>query len=592
MKKLYVTIKILGFLIVGSIVASCNDSFMDRYPMAEVSPENSFKTARDLELYTNGFYENLPEIKSIIEKDLVTDNVLYTNIPVEQRSNDRVVPSDVGSGGWSWGTLRTINLFFDHYKQCTDLVARDKYEGIARFFRAWFYFDKVKRFGDVPWYETVIQTSDVDLLYKSRDSREFVVDKIVADLELAIEKLDSKRASDQINCWTALSLLSRVCLYEGTYRKYHTELNLQGADVLLEKAYKAAERVMNESGYKVYSTGNEDTDYRDLFAANDLHEEEVILGRRYSLILNKMHNINYYLTSRTQKDIGLTKEFVDSYLLQSNGKPFTSKTGYATMNFYEEMQNRDKRLAQTIRSVGYRRIGGDAILLPDFAAAITGYQVSKFVSDVSQDGDGASYQDIAIIRYAEVLLNYAEAKAELGLLTQDDIDKSMKLIRNRVGMPNLNMSDANQSPDVIMAATYPNVTGANKGVLLEIRRERCIELALEGFRWDDLVRWKAGKLLEPHFTGMYFPSLGEFDLDNDGKKDLLLYEEGKEPQSSVSQKVKIGGVIQLTEGDKGYLIGFKDSKKKFDEERDYLYPIPMGDLLLNENLIQNPRWQK
>lgn len=592
MKKLYVTIKILGFLIVGSIVASCNDSFMDRYPMAEVSPENSFKTARDLELYTNGFYENLPEIKSIIEKDLVTDNVLYTNIPVEQRSNDRVVPSDVGSGGWSWGTLRTINLFFDHYKQCTDLVARDKYEGIARFFRAWFYFDKVKRFGDVPWYETVIQTSDVDLLYKSRDSREFVVDKIVADLELAIEKLDSKRASDQINCWTALSLLSRVCLYEGTYRKYHTELNLQGADVLLEKAYKAAERVMNESGYKVYSTGNEDTDYRDLFAANDLHEEEVILGRRYSLILNKMHNINYYLTSRTQKDIGLTKEFVDSYLLQSNGKPFTSKTGYATMNFYEEMQNRDKRLAQTIRSVGYRRIGGDAILLPDFAAAITGYQVSKFVSDVSQDGDGASYQDIAIIRYAEVLLNYAEAKAELGLLTQDDIDKSIKLIRNRVGMPNLNMSDANQSPDVIMAATYPNVTGANKGVLLEIRRERRIELALEGFRWDDLVRWKAGKLLEPHFIGMYFPSLGEFDLDNDGKKDLLLYEEGKEPQSSVSQKVKIGGVIQLTEGDKGYLIGFKDSKKKFDEERDYLYPIPMGDLLLNENLIQNPRWQK
>lgn len=111
MKKLYVTIKILGFLIVGSIAASCNDSFMDRYPMAEVSPENSFKTARDLELYTNGFYENLPEIKSIIEKDLVTDNVLYTNIPVEQRSNDRVVPSDVGSGGWSWGTLRTINLF-------------------------------------------------------------------------------------------------------------------------------------------------------------------------------------------------------------------------------------------------------------------------------------------------------------------------------------------------------------------------------------------------------------------------------------------------------------------------------------------------
>lgn len=590
MKKLYVTMKVFGFLIVGGMATSCNDSFMDRYPIAEVSPENSFKTARDLELYTNGFYENLPAIKTIIEKDLTTDNVLYTNIPVEQRSDDRTIPSDAGSGGWSWGDLRTVNLFFDHYKQCTDLVARDKYEGIVRFFRAWFYFDKVKRFGDVPWYETVIQTGDKDLLYKPRDNREFVMDKIIEDLELAIDKLDNKRASDQVNCWTALSLLSRVCLYEGTYRKYHTELNLQGSDVLLEKAYKAAERVMNESGYKLYSTGNVDTDYRDLFASSDLREEEVILGRRYSLILNKMHNINYYFTSRTQKDIGLTKDFVDSYLLQSNGKPFTSKSNYATMGFYEEMQNRDKRLAQTIRSVGYKRIGDNAIQLPDFAATMTGYQVSKFVSDVSQDGDGASYQDIAIIRYAEVLLNYAEAKAELGLLTQDDIDKSIKLIRNRVGMPNLNMGDANQSPDAIMAAMYPTVTGTNKGVLLEIRRERRIELALEGFRWDDLVRWRAGKLLEPHFTGMYFPSLGEFDLDNDGKIDLLLYKEGNEPQSNASQKVKIGGVIQLTGGDKGYLIGFKDNKKKFDEERDYLYPIPMGDILLNDNLVQNPHW--
>lgn len=591
MKKIYATIKVFGILLVGGTVASCNDSFMDRYPIAEISPENSFKTARDLELYTNGFYENLPEIKSTIEKDLTTDNVLYTNIPVEQRSDDRTIPSDAGSGGWGWGNLRTINLFFDHYKQCTDLAARDKYEGIARFFRAWFYFDKVKRFGDVPWYETVIQTGDEDLLYKPRDSREFVMDKIIEDLELAVDKLDNKRTPDQVSCWTALSLLSRVCLYEGTYRKYHTELNLQGSDALLEKAYKAAERVMNESGYKLYSTGNVDVDYRDLFAS-DLREDEVILGRRYSLLLDKVHNINYYFTSRTQKDIGLTKDFVNSYLLETNGKPFTSKSDYATMQFYDEMQNRDKRLAQTIRSVGYKRINDNAVQLPDFAATMTGYQVSKFVSDASQDGDGASYQDIAIIRYAEVLLNYAEAKAELGLLTQGDIDKSIKLIRNRVGMPNLNMSDANQSPDAIMAAMYPNVTGDDKGVLLEIRRERRIELALEGFRWDDLVRWKAGKLLEPHFTGMYFPSLGEFDLDKDGKIDLLLYKEGDEPQSNASQKVKIGGVIQLTEGDKGYLIGFKDNKKKFDEERDYLYPIPMGDILLNENLTQNPNWRK
>lgn len=583
-----ILINFCSALLLGIELISCNDAFMDRYPIAEISPENSFKTAKDLELYTNGFYEMLPEFKDVIEGDLKTDNVLYTSIPSEQRSHERTIPSDVGSGGWNWENLRTINLFFDNYERCSDLSARDKYEGVARFFRAWFYFDKVKRFGDVPWYETVIETGDVDLLYKSKDSRVLVVNKIIEDLELAVEKLGTERASDQITRWTALAMLSRVCLYEGTFRKYHVDLNLPESNELLEKSYLAAERVMNESGYKLYSTGNSDLDYRDLFASS-LKEDEVILGRRYSLELNKMHNINYYLTSRTQKDIGLTKDFVNSYLL-TNGMPFTSKDGYQTMVFYDEMQGRDKRLAQTIRSLGYMRIGGDGVLLPDFAASMTGYQVSKFLSDSSQDGDGASYQDVAFIRYSEVLLNFAEAKAELGLLTQDDIDKSIKLIRARVGMPNLNMDNVNFTPDQIQAEMYPNVSGANLGVILEIRRERRVELALEGFRWDDLVRWKAGKLLEPHFTGMYFPSMGEFDLDGDGKVDLLLYEGDNEPSSSASQKVKLGGILQLTDGNSGYLIGFKSNVKSFDEKRDYLYPIPTGDLLLNENLVQNPYW--
>ena len=589
MKKKYSTIKLVSLFVGSILTVSCNDSFLDRYPIAEISPENSFKTADDLRLYTNGFYEQLPSIRSIIDADLKTDNVLYSSIPEEQRSHERILPSETGSGGWDWEDLREINLFFDNYQRCTDEAGRDKYEGVARFFRAWFYFDKVKRFGDVPWYETVIQTDDTDLLYKARDSREFVVSKIIQDLEIAVDKLGDERASDQVTRWTALALLSRVCLYEGTFRKYHTELGIQGSDTLLQKAYEAAGRVMDESGYTLYSTGNPDTDYRDLFAST-LKEDEVILGRRYSLTLNQMHNVNYYLTSRTQRDIGLTKDLVDSYL-QLNGMPFTSKTGYATMGFYDEMQSRDRRLAQTIRSLGYQRIGGTATLLPDFAATMTGYQLCKFLSDETQDGDGASYQDVAFIRYAEVLLNYAEAKAELGIITQDDIDRTIRLIRSRVSMPNLDMTSANQSPDAVLAALYPNVSGSNQGIILEIRRERRIELVMEGFRWDDLVRWKAGKLLEPHFIGMYFPSLGEFDLDGDGAPDLMLYT-GTAPSTTAAQSVEIGGVLQLTEGDHGNLIGFKDNTKQFDESRDYLYPLPTGDLLLNENLKQNPNWDK
>ena len=589
MKKKYSTIKLVSLFVGSILTVSCNDSFLDRYPIAEISPENSFKTADDLRLYTNGFYEQLPSIRNIIDADLKTDNVLYSSIPEEQRSHERILPSETGSGGWDWEDLREINLFFDNYQRCTDEAGRDKYEGVARFFRAWFYFDKVKRFGDVPWYETVIQTGDTDLLYKARDSREFVVSKIIQDLEIAVDKLGDERASDQVTRWTALALLSRVCLYEGTFRKYHTELGIQGSDTLLQKAYEAAGRVMDESGYTLYSTGNPDTDYRDLFAST-LKEDEVILGRRYSLTLNQMHNVNYYLTSRTQRDIGLTKDLVDSYL-QLNGMPFTSKTGYATMGFYDEMQSRDRRLAQTIRSLGYQRIGGTATLLPDFAATMTGYQLCKFLSDETQDGDGASYQDVAFIRYAEVLLNYAEAKAELGIITQDDIDRTIRLIRSRVSMPNLDMTSANQSPDAVLAALYPNVSGSSQGIILEIRRERRIELVMEGFRWDDLVRWKAGKLLEPHFIGMYFPSLGEFDLDGDGAPDLMLYT-GTAPSTTAAQSVEIGGVLQLTEGDHGNLIGFKDNTKQFDESRDYLYPLPTGDLLLNENLEQNPNWDK
>ena len=583
-------IKICFICFIVAVITACNDSFMDRFPIAEISPENSFKTAKDLELYTNSFYEDLPKINDIIRADNISDNVLYSNVPMEQRSAERDIPSEPGSSGWSWGDLRKINIFFDNYTRCEDKIAAKQYEGVARFFRAWFYFNKVKRFGDVPWYDTAIQTDDEQLLYKKRDSREFIVSKIIEDLEIAINHLGENKKPDRISKWTALAFLSRVCLYEGTYRKYHTELALSDSEQLLEKAYRTAERVINESGYKLYTTGNTNVDYRDLFAANDLNEAEVILGRRYSLALNTMHNTNYYFMSKTQQDVGLTKDLVNSYLT-NNGVAFTSLPNYNIMGFYDEMRNRDKRLSQTIRSVGYERIGSDKKLLPDFEASMTGYQISKFISLENQDGDGSSYQDVSLIRYAEVLLNYAEAKAELNILTQEDVDKTIKLIRSRVGMHNLNLSQANQTPDAILEKQYTNVSGTNKGVLLEIRRERRIELVLEGFRYDDLMRWKSGKLLEPHFLGMYFSSLGEFDLDGDGTMDILLYK-NKAPESNAKQKIRVDGVLQLTEGDRGNLVGFTNILKKFDEERDYLFPIPLGDIVLNTNLEQNPNWFK
>ncbi len=191
------------------------------------------------------------------------------------------------------------------------------------------------------------------------------------------------------------------------------------------------------------------------------------------------------------------------------------------LQFYDEVQNRDPRLAQTIRTPGYTRIGeicaaryrNSGLQLPVTSS-------SKFVSAPKWDTFSKDITDMPVFRYAEVLLNYAEAKAEKGTLTQADLDISIKPIRDRVGMPNISLEQANTKPDPYQAAQYTQITGKNLGVILEIRRERRIELVMENFfRWDDVVRWKEGQILTKQYKGMYFPGPGEYDLDRNGKVD-------------------------------------------------------------------------
>ncbi len=581
MKKIILTLLIFSFL------TSCNnDDFLERTPISELSPENSFNTAQDLELYTNSFYNDLSGFGGVIERDNLSDNILFNGVPNEQ-TGQRLVPSEAGSSGWSWGDLRKINIFFENFERCDDEDAVKEYSGVAYFFRALFYYNKIKRFGDVPWYDEVIGSTDTDLLLKPRDSRVFVVEKMIEDIDRAIENLNTDQASDRVNRWTALALKSRICLFEGTFRKYHSNLNLPGAETLLTLAAEAAERVIQESPYSLYSTGNTGIDYRDLFASESAIESEVMLTRRYSSDLDVVNSINYYFTSPTQQDVGLTKSIVDTYLM-SDGTAFTSQPNYETLEFNAETSNRDPRMEQTIRTPGYTRIGNNNEVLPDFSASISGYQIAKYVADESQDGFEAGFQDIPIMRYAEVLLNFAEAKAELGTLTQADLDASITLLRSRVGMPALNLSNANSNVDPILQSRYPNIGGSNQGIILEIRRERRVELVLEGFRYDDLMRWKNGKALEDHFKGMYFSGFGAFDINGDSTLDVEIFQGST--TTTAPQSVEIGGVISLSNGSSGNLVPFLDRPKSFDESRDYLYPIPFGDIQLNPNLEQNPNW--
>lgn len=203
----------------------------------------------------------------------------------------------------------------------------------------------------------------------------------------------------------------------------------------------------------------------------------------------------------------MNKKIVNSYLM-ADGSRFTDKAGYETMTFDQECQNRDPRLAQTIRTPGYTRIGSTKKEAPNLAYTMTGYHLIKYSMTANYDEYNKSCNDIPLFRTAEVYLNFAEAKAELGTLKQADINKSIKLLRDRVGMTNLDMELANSKPDpyLMSAATgYPNVKGANQGVILEIRRERTIELAMEGFRYYDIMRWKEGKLFENDLLGIYVP---------------------------------------------------------------------------------------
>lgn len=568
-------------ILLGVFLTSCD---LDKFPLDAISPETFFNTENDLRLYTNSFYGMLPGAENIYKEQ--ADNVIHRDLSDEVRGS-RIVPTS--GGGWSWGDLRNINFYLSNSERCANEGARARYDAVARFFRAYFYHKKVKRFGDVPWYTEVINDKDEEMLQKARSPRAEIMKHVLEDIDYAIEHLPKTKKINEITHWTALALKSRICLYEGTFRKYHPEFNLPEADFYLKESVAASEALMN-SGYKIYSTGTPEKDYFNLFSSHDAIREELILARDYDVDLQVYHNLNYYTMTASAGRPGMEKKTVNTYLMR-DGSRFTDIPGYESLFFTEEVKDRDPRLSQTIVTPGYTRVGEDEHLVQDFGSAVTGYQMIKFTTERKFDAWNRSANDMPIFRYAEVLLNYAEAKAELGTLTQSDLDKTTGQLRRRVAMPNIDLAQANAIPDPYLENFYPHVSGSNKGVILEIRRERGVELVMEGFRWDDMLRWKEGAKFAETFKGIYFPSLGTFDLDQDGKIDICLYE-GKKPsvEGKNIQFLKLNGDVVLENGTSGCIMVNSHINKKWDENKDYLYPIPIQERLLNPNLTQNPGW--
>lgn len=575
---------IINALFLSAAIAciSCED-MLDYQPKDRLSPDTYFKTETDCELWTNNYYTVFPSAEGIYSEpyDVIVRDVLADEISGVRKP----MPTD---GNWNWKKLREMNFFLSRASQVEDESVRLEYEGLTRFFRAYFYFEKVKRYGDVPWVDRPLG-SDEEELYEGRDPRESVMEKVMEDVDFAIANLPEVQNVYRVTRWTARALKSRIALFEGTFRKYH---GLDGYEEFLQACVNASEPFLT-GPYSIYTSGS--TPYQDLFTSQNAIGTEIILARAYTSAISGMtHDVNGHLTGATMGRPGMTRNVVNMYLMR-DGSRYTDQTDYATKTFVEECKNRDLRMAQTLRTPGYKRIGGSKELAPDLSRSTTGYQLIKYLTEERYDANKASTNDMPLFRLAEVLLNYAEAKAELGTLKQADLDNTIRPLRVRAGLPDLDMEEANANPDPYLSSSetgYANVTGANKGVILEIRRERTLETPMEGLRYWDIMRWKEGKRFEKPIEGLYFPGTGEYDLDGNGSVDVCIYDTEKAPGNSADVLyLKLGSDIVLSGETSGNVLAHSTQQRIWNEERDYLYPIPTDDRVLTQGAIsQNPGW--
>ena len=561
------------------MLSACN-SLLVMKPEDAVEVEDFFKDEAQCQLFTNAFYTILPSGAEIFDEG--ADIIIKSTLAPEIRGARFVTSQD--KAHWNWDALRDINFFLENVSRCEDPAVEKAYTGLAKFFRAYFYYDKVRRFGDVPWFDHTLSASDAEL-YKGRDSRQQIMGRILSDIDDAIATLPSGHSDYRVTRWTALALKSRIFLFEGTFRKYH---GLDNWEPCLHECVAASRELIENGGYSLYES------YGGLFRSLNTVSQEVILSHAYGLSMGLTHYVNDYFTSATMGRSGLLKDVVNMYLME-DGTPFTARPGYDKLMFIDETQHRDSRLSQTIRTPGYSREGSQAWVAPDMNATLTGYQIIKYVGPAKYDISNTSENDLPLFRIAETYLNYAEAKAELGTLTQEDLDRTIGLLRARAGMPGLNMADANASPDPYLedpVTGYPHVSGPDKGVILEIRRERTVELICEGFRYWDIMRWKEGKRFDRPFLGMYFPGAGVYDLDGSGSDDFCIY-------SGTAPTVESGVVdadirdLALTGTDHGNIVRFSNIPRAWREDRDYLYPIPTDDIVLTGGaVVQNPGWEE
>ncbi|HEY9227273.1 MAG TPA: RagB/SusD family nutrient uptake outer membrane protein [Gemmatimonadaceae bacterium] len=592
------TIRLLGLGCLGILAAGCD---MDQTPVSSTNATAVFGTQAGLQLYANSFVNNLPGLTSITNGDNMSD-YLAVRSPSTFLLAGQYTPNSIGS--WSWTALRNVNFFLaNNVGDAVDPAIRNNYNGLARFYRALFYFAKVKQFGDVPWIDHPIDINDSTALFAGRDKRDVVMQHVLEDLDYAIANITATTdpSHSTITKDVARAWKSRIALFEGTFRKYHANGLAQGlggsANTWLQAAADASQQIMDGGRFSLNTGGGTDNSYRQLFSSEVAPASETMLVYGEDAALAVLHQANWdYTSATTGVGASFVRQFINTYLM-IDGTPFTDIAGHDTLSFMTEVKGRDKRLQQTIRMGDYKRLNAGVLVPapPAFTQSLTGYMPIKWtVDDAGADVCACNTNDVVINRYAEVLLNYAEAKAELGTITAADWTKTVGALRARAGITG-GLSTLPTRVDPYLKSTYfPDISDP---VILEIRRERGIELVLEGLRFADLVRWKHGELLSSAsmpWQGFYVPGANKaMDLNQDGTSDVFFYT-GTEPTSKLPGVLYInvsGGTQQrsLDQSDRGQLTWLKGTTRVWSDKM-YLYPISAADLTVNAKLGQNPGW--
>ncbi|MCT3805446.1 RagB/SusD family nutrient uptake outer membrane protein [Elizabethkingia anophelis] len=540
----------IGILAGALFLTGCN---IDRAPETSLTDEAFWNTADDVKYGANNLYNYLPTINSDSNMDLLSDDLYSGRNSVNEGSWN--VSYNDGTYSTNYTLIRYANTVIQKSDQVISkgVSAADvgKYQGEAYFFRAMGYFDLFKRFGGVPLILKTLSTDSPELK-APRASRDETIDQIYKDLDLAISLLPLPSKSGAANYGritktAALAFKSRVALFEGTRAKFHG----YGDPVKhLTLARDAAKAVMDSNEHSLF--GN----YFNLFQyeGEGFANKENVLVRMYGQ--NAANSISTHVIQRNYEGgYNPTLALANSYLA-IDGVPTEKSNEYTTATVsWDLYKNRDPRMSATFFKKGDPFISSKNYDYPSLNLQQTGFGLRKY-ANVADWTAQRSFIDKPIIRYAEVLLNYAESVYELsGAISDADLAKSIVLLRKRAGFPDNDKA----GNSIIFTNNFVSSHGLN--MRDEIRRERRVELASEGFRYWDLIRWKTAETELPKST------LGSYYYSDWPAK---------------------GTGVRLTPD--GYLLIQEGSTKKFNVQRDYIFRFPTYEIALNPNLKQNPGW--